>query len=119
MAQPQSNADQIAFWNGDAGAKWVKSQERLDAMFETITPELLKTAAAKAGERVLDVGCGCGDTSLQLAAKGAVVSGVDISDPMLARARQRAKERDLKADFVLADAAEHRFEPQQYDLLFS
>lgn len=115
----QSNADQIAFWNGDAGAKWVKAQERLDAMLRVFSDELTRAAKPAAGERVLDIGCGCGDTSLQLAAKGAHVTGVDISAPMLARAKHRAKEADVRhVEFVQADAAAHRFEPS-YDLLFS
>ncbi len=119
MAEVQSNADQIAFWNGDAGAKWVKSQERLDAMLAGITVELIKSAKPSPGERILDIGCGCGDTSLQLAAKGGHVTGLDISEPMLGRAKQRAKEADAPhVEFVHADASAHRFEPL-YDLLFS
>jgi ubiquinone/menaquinone biosynthesis C-methylase UbiE len=119
MTQPQSNADQIAFWNGDAGAKWVKSQERLDAMLAPVTAEVLKAAAAKPGERILDIGCGCGETSMLLAKVGARVTGIDISHPMLARAKQRAsQERIENFEAVEADASEHKFLPS-YDLLFS
>src|SRR6185295_1746627 len=118
MAQTQSNADQIAFWNADAGQKWVKSQERLDTMLADTTAELMKAAKPAAGERALDIGCGCGDTSLQLAAKGLQVVGVDVSAPMLARARQRAREADARAEFTEADAATHAFQPT-FDLLFS
>jgi SAM-dependent methyltransferase len=119
MAEPQSNADQIAFWNGDAGAKWVQAQDRLDAMLRVFSDEVMRVAKPAAGERILDIGCGCGDTSLQLAAKGATVTGVDISAPMLARARQRAKEADARhVEFLEADAAQNRFEPS-YDVLFS
>jgi len=119
MAEAQSNADQIAFWNGDAGAKWVKSQERLDAMFVGITAELIKTARPAQGERVLDIGCGCGDTSIQLAGKGSHVVGIDISEPMLGRAKQRASEAGAHhVEFVHADASAHRFQAS-YDLLFS
>jgi len=118
MAEARSNADQIAFWNADAGAKWVKAQERLDAMLAEITAELIRTARPAKGERILDIGCGCGDTSLQLAAKAAEVVGIDVSAPMLARAKQRARESDAKVDFVEADAAAQGFEPT-FDLLFS
>ncbi len=119
MTQTPSNADQIAFWNGDAGEKWVKQQDRLDAMLAPISAELMKTANAKAGERILDIGCGCGDTSLVLAKTAAHVTGVDISRPMLARAKQRAKDARIdNFQAVEADAADHHFAPT-YDLLFS
>src|SRR5262245_687944 len=119
MSQAASNVDQIAFWNGDVGQKWVKSQDRLDAMLVPITAELMKTANAKPGERILDVGCGCGETSLALAKTAAHVTGVDVSHPMLARAKQRAADAGIRNfDAVEADASEHRF-TQAYDLLFS
>jgi SAM-dependent methyltransferase len=119
MSQPLSNADQIAFWNADAGAKWVKAQDRLDAMLAPLSAELMKSVQPKSGERVLDIGCGCGDTSLALAKLGTRVTGVDVSQPMLARAKQRAAESGLAAaDFVEADASNHRFAPD-FDLLFS
>jgi SAM-dependent methyltransferase len=119
MSQPKSNDDQIAFWNGDAGDKWVKAQDRLDAMLARVTTELFKAAAVKQGERVLDIGCGCGDTSIALAKRGAHVTGIDISHPMLTRAKQRAaQERIEHFEALEADAAAHRFLPS-YDVLFS
>jgi SAM-dependent methyltransferase len=119
MTQPQSNADQIAFWNGDAGEKWVKAQDRLDAMLAPVTAEVFKAAAVKPGERVLDIGCGCGETSIMLAKANARVTGIDISRPMLARAKQRASDARIEAfEAIEADAAERKFDAT-YDLLFS
>ncbi len=121
-AQLASNSEQIEFWNGDAGKRWVTQQVRLDAMLGEISAAALKNANAKPGEHVLDVGCGCGDTSLKLAeavgANGRVV-GLDISEPMLAQAKSRASAQKLPVSFVHADAAEHRFEAAHFDLLFS
>jgi SAM-dependent methyltransferase len=71
---------------------------------------------------VLDVGCGCGDTTLaaaRRAARGRVL-GVDISAPMLARARARAAEAGLaNAEFLQADAQTHRFAPASVDVVVS
>jgi ubiquinone/menaquinone biosynthesis C-methylase UbiE len=113
-----SNADQIAYWNGEVGEKWVKAQAGLDRMLAPVMAELLAASRIRPGERVLDVGCGCGATSLQMAATATVV-GVDISAPMIAQAKRAAAAAGVRnAAFLIADAAEHRFKPE-FDLLFS
>ena len=115
------NADQAAYWNGEAGAKWAMLQERLDRLFAGITEEAIAAAAPAPGERVLDIGCGCGATVLSLAQKvgrNGHVLGVDISDPMLEVARRRIGDVH-HAEVLLADAATHRFETGRADLLFS
>jgi len=116
--EPNSNAQQIEFWNGDAGAMWTKRQERMDALLAPISEAALKACTAKRGDRVLDVGCGCGATSLQLAQRGATVVGVDVSKPMLGRAKERAETAHASATFVLGDAAVTHFE-RVYDQVFS
>jgi ubiquinone/menaquinone biosynthesis C-methylase UbiE len=82
---------------------------------------LIDRARAKAGERIVDVGCGCGATSIALAqtvGPTGHVLGIDISAPMLARARQLAPP-GARLDFVLADATVYPFEPASFDLLVS
>ena len=116
--ETNTNAEQIEFWNGDAGAMWAKRQERMDALLAPISEAALKACTVKAGDRVLDIGCGCGETSLRLAQRGATVVGVDISRPMLARANERAQTERASATFELGDAAVTRFEPI-YDQVFS
>jgi len=117
----QSNADQIAYWNGDVGQRWAAQQTRLDAMLAPISEAALDAAAAKPGERVLDIGCGCGETAMKLASavgSAGSVLGVDISTPMLALAKNRSQGQ-ANLSFTEADAATHRFEPNSFDLLFS
>lgn len=111
------NSDQIKYWNGQAGDTWVRGQERLDAMLEPLSRIVLDKAAACTGERVIDIGCGCGATSLALAASGAEVWGVDISAPMLARARERAAGQS-NVVFTEADAATAKL-TADHQLLFS
>ncbi len=115
------NADQIAFWNGPAGQHWTDRQPAQDVLLAPVSQALIDRAAPAAGERILDVGCGCGSTSIALAERVAptgFVLGVDISSPMLSRARQIAP-KNLPLDFVLADATVYPFDPASFDLLVS
>ena len=123
MADGQTNAEQIEYWNERGGPQWVKLQERLDAQLGPLGLVALEQAAAQPGESVLDVGCGCGHTALVLAEQvgpHGSVTGVDISRPMLGRARERQQEQQLQHLTCLpADAQTHRFEPASVDLIFS
>lgn len=117
-----NNSQQIADWNGEQGRRWAEHQQRIDRMIEPYGNAALRAAAVKAGEQVLDIGCGTGSTTLALAdavaAQGRVL-GVDISQPMLAVARQRAAAQpELKLSFAEADASSAAL-PAQQDLLFS
>jgi SAM-dependent methyltransferase len=119
---PPSNDDQIAYWNGDAGKRWASQQTRLDAMLAPLSAAALDTAAIKPGEHILDIGCGCGETSIKMAAAvGATgsVLGVDVSAPMLDLAKKRAGTSHANLSFAEGDAAARAFEPGAHDLLFS
>ena len=90
----QINADQLAFWNGPGGHTWVARQEHTDITLAPVTEALLAFATPQTGERVLDIGCGCGATTLEFArAVGPAgrVAALDISGPMLAEGQARAK----------------------------
>lgn len=118
-ANEANNAEQIEYWNKNAGKTWVESQARTDAMLAPLSAILLEKAAASKGERVIDVGCGCGETSLRMAQAGAEVWGIDISAPMLARAKERAKELGLtNVAFNETDASTQALTPD-HDLIFS
>lgn len=116
------NAEQIAEWNGVIGQRWAELQTDLDALVGPFGEAALQRAAPQPGERVTDVGCGCGDTTLALArrvgASGRVV-GVDVSRAMLDVARSRVAQQGLaNLSFVEGDAAETEL-PQRSDLVFS
>lgn len=116
--EPNTNAEQIEYWNGDAGAVWARRQDRMDALLAPISEAVLKACTATRGDRVLDIGCGCGETSLRLSQRGATVIGVDISKPMLTRAKERAQTERASATFMLGDAAVTPFE-RVHDQVFS
>ena len=120
---PPDNTAQIAYWNDVASVSWTKFQTQLDAIFEPLTRHALDAAAPAPGERVIDVGCGCGATVLALAdrvgASGHVL-GLDVSAPMAARARERIAQRSLgHATIEVTDASTHIFARSDSDLLFS
>jgi len=120
MTEP--NARQIAEWNGNSGERWVANQERLDLMLSAFGDAVLGAAAALPGEAVLDVGCGAGTTTLEIAravSPAGRVVGLDVSEPLVTRATERARERGVAADFRLGDASRAELSPASFDLLFS
>lgn len=115
-----SNADQIEYWNGPSGQRWATMQSDMDRNLADATAGVMRLAAAQPGERVLDIGCGAGQTTMLLAqAVGAPgrITGVDISAPLLAAARGHAAGAE-NIEFVEADASAHPFQPE-CDLVFS
>ena len=111
-----------SYWN-DRGPMWVEYRERLDSMLAPLGEAAIARLHPDPGEHVLDIGCGTGTTSLELArlvGGSGHVTGVDVSAPMLDEARRRADGAGLaNLSFVVADAGAHQFEPRHYDAAFS
>jgi SAM-dependent methyltransferase len=117
----QSDKPDIEYWAGTGGANWARHNDFTEHMFAPVTAVLLAAAAAKPGERVVDVGCGCGGTTLALAKQvgpAGFVLGIDVSAAMLDLARRLAP-AGVKAEFVEADATTHAFAKRDFDLLMS
>ena len=115
------NADQVAYWNGPAGQRWADRQAAQDVLLRPVADLVVDRAGFKPGERVIDVGCGSGATTIAFAQQvvpAGRVLGVDVSEPMLERARQAAP-KHLPVDFVRADATVYPFEPGSFDVLAS
>ena len=88
-----ANAAQIDYWNNSAGLTWAAMQAQLDRQIEPLGARAMEGFAPRPGVTVLDIGCGCGQTTLALAERvgaSGVVTGVDISRPMLEVARARS-----------------------------
>jgi SAM-dependent methyltransferase len=116
-----SNADQIAYWNAVAGETWANLQDRLDHQLAPLGRRGMRELHLAAGQRVLDIGCGTGQTTLELAeavGRDGAVMGVDISHPLLEVARRRA-DGAPNIRFVEADAQTERFEAASFDAAFS
>lgn len=116
------NGAEIEFWNGPQGQNWVKQNDLTDLMYDPFGAAALERAELTPGERVIDVGCGCGKTTGLLADKvapGGQVTALDVSVPMLEIARKRISQSSDLVEFVSADAARHPFEPESYDVLYS
>ena len=113
-------AEQAAYWNGPGGDGWLAAyDQRIKRAIGDIGAVGLSAAAAQAGEHVVDIGCGTGDTTAALArAVGLTghVLGVDISGTLIEAARSHRLDN---ATFVVGDAATHPFQAGHYDLVFS
>jgi SAM-dependent methyltransferase len=119
------NQEQVEYWNGPAAERWVKDQEDIDRGIGPFGDAALERLPLAPGARVLDVGCGTGASTLGIVARiapGGTVVGVDVSRPLITRARERVSKRAAElavtADFALADAATYRAEVP-FDALFS
>ncbi len=116
------NAAQIAEWNGAQGLRWAQLQRETDAIVAPFGQAAMALASPVAGERVIDLGCGCGQTSFELALRvggSGRVLGVDVSRPMLDVARAMAvAPGSAPLEFAEADASQAPL-PLGTDLLFS
>ncbi|MEM7154090.1 MAG: methyltransferase domain-containing protein [Myxococcota bacterium] len=101
------------FWDGPGGAKWVASQALMDRILEPFATAVLDDAQLPSEGTLVDVGCGCGGSTLMAARRqpGLSVIGVDVSSAMLERARERARDEGLDIRFEHADAATARPAP--------
>ena len=131
-----ANAAQAQRWNGESGRYWIAHRQRHLAGHRHLLPHLFGAAAISPGERVLDVGCGCGATTIAAAraARGLAAAeprvpgggepgsavGLDLSRPMLDVARSLIAEADVaNAGFVQGDAQVCPLRPESCDVMIS
>lgn len=112
-----------AYWKDAGGRAWVELQGLMDRLNQPVGDIVAARAEPGAGARVLDVGCGAGATTLDMARRvgpdGESV-GVDVSEPLLALARQRARAEGVRnVRFVEADAGTHDLGEAAFDAMIS
>lgn len=118
------NEEQRKRWDEEEGHHWVEEAERFDRMLEPYGERVIAALSPEPGERILDIGCGNGALSLDVAARvgpqGSVV-GLDLSGPMLSLARSRAGERGLgNVTFEQSDVQVHDFgDDRSFDAVMS
>lgn len=117
-----ANVDQAAAWDGDDGDEWTDHEERYNATTRPHTARLFARAQIGPDAQVLDIGCGCGESTrraAQTAVDGGAL-GVDLSSRMLARARERSTDEGLtNVRFERADAQVYPFEAEAFDIAIS
>lgn len=112
---------QVAAWNGESGRAWVEHVDHFDSMLAPFGDAVLERLELGAGDRVVDVGCGVGGTTVSIArlVAPAVTIGVDISVPMLEAARSRARASDCpNVEFRHHDVQDEPLAPS-FDVVFS
>ncbi len=114
------NQQQSEAWNGGESVHYVDHADRYDRQLQPFAAALLEAAGLEAHHRVLDVGCGCGVTTLSAAGTARQALGVDISTPLLEVAAARAGSQSLgNARFIVADAQIHDFDDAAFDIIIS
>ena len=117
------NAPQIEYWNGPAGDKWATFADSQDAILESLGSAAMHACGIHPGHAVIDIGCGSGTTTIEIArrvgAEGRVL-GVDISTPMLEVGRARLAALGVGGvTFENADVSTYPFESGTFDRIFS
>lgn len=113
---------QVDVWNGESGRAWTEHVDHFDHTLAPFGEAVLQRLDLRSGDRVLDIGCGVGTTTMTIATRvtPSLVIGADLSAEMLTTARARAHDADLtNVEFRLHDVQEEPFEVASFDVAFS
>lgn len=81
--------------------------------------EILESWNLEPGQRLLDIGCGSGQTAIPAAKQGHQVTGIDIAENLIEFARERASYEELKVQFDVGDAEALPYEDNSFDVVIS
>jgi len=117
-----TDKSQVLAWNGESGRAWVEHVDHFDHTLEPFGRAVLDLLGLCPRDRVIDIGCGVGTTTLVIAALVSPASavGVDISTTMLDAARARASATGcLNVEFRHHDVQDEPLEAASFDVAFS
>ncbi len=120
------NQQQMDMWNGRAGASWVRHNTLLEQLLAEPGRRCMDSLSLPVGARLLDVGCGCGNQTLEWASRldtDSTITGVDISKPMLTLAEElkvtNHSALNATIEFVEGDASDSLFPNETFDAIYS
>ena len=116
------NIKQRQFWSGAGGDVWVNKQREMDIMLNPLGDRVIERLDLKSDSKIIDIGCGCGATTLEIAKKitQGEILGVDISEPMLDKAAETAREMSLSnISFEVKDVQVDVMPQNYFDVAFS
>ena len=115
------NHEQSEYWNKKYGHKWVNNDDSMNERLTILTKALFLKTNIEEGDKVLDIGCGGGQTSFeasQLVGENGYVLGADISNLLLDLAKSKySKIKNL--DFKNCDAENFNFEKNNFSKVIS
>lgn len=117
-----ANVEMAAMWDGEEADEWIANADRYDATDRWINERFESATTIEPTDRVLDIGCGTGKSSRDVArrAKNGSVLGIDLSAKMLDDARRRTSAEGMtNIEYLQADAQVHSFEPGAFDVAIS
>ncbi len=118
----QDNKAQADYWSSHPGLKWIKFEDELDVVFNSVNQELIRRAHPNPGERLLDIGCGTGATTRafsQYLGPSGYVTSLDISAPLLKQAESRTTESKAESRYCLLDAQHDEIPGGPFDIATS
>lgn len=121
-AAHQAISEQAMLWNGPSGRAWIEMQDVIDRVFKPFENLLVEAAVSRLGTQVLEVGCGTGALALAVARRlepKGHCTGIDISESMIAIARERMERESAPASFIFADAQNYAFDRASFDMIIS
>jgi SAM-dependent methyltransferase len=121
LREEVSHPESMLSWSmEEARETWgIGTYERLAARFAPVQDQLISQVRVSDGDLVLDLATGTGELAVRAARRGGAVTGIDLAEPMLAKARARAAEENVEITFDLGDVEYLPYDDACFDVVVS